>query len=161
LETTNEFDKAYIEWCRLRLIQQYWPRVERCVMELTDEEVWWRQHESNNSVGNLILHLTGNLRQFILSGVGGAKDTRDKELEFSERQRIPKKELILGLKQALFAADETLARLDVARLLESTTVQNRDRRIFEVIAVVVDHFALHCGQIIYITKLKTGKDLKF
>jgi hypothetical protein len=161
LETNNDFGKAYIEWCRVRLIQQYSPRVERCVEELTEEEVWWRQHETNNSVGNLILHLTGNLRQFILSGVGDIKDTRNKDKEFSERQRIPKEELIRGLKQALLDADETLARLDTSRLLESTTVQNRDRRIFEVIAVVVDHFALHCGQIIYITKLKTGKDLKF
>jgi hypothetical protein len=161
LETNNDFGKVYIEWCRFRLMQQYWPRVERCVAELSEEEVWWRQHETNNSVGNLILHLTGNLEQFILSGVGGAKDTRDKNMEFSERRGIPKEELILGLKHALLAADETLARLDAARLLDSTTVQNRDRRIFEVVAVVVDHFALHCGQIIYITKLKTGKDLKF
>jgi hypothetical protein len=161
LETNSDFGKAYIEWCRLRLIQHYWPRVERCAAELTEEEIWWRQHETNNSVGNLILHLTGNLKQFILSGVGGVKDTRDKDREFSERHRIPKEELILGLKQALLAADETLARLDVARLLESRTVQNRNRRLFEVITVVVDHFALHCGQIIYITKLKTGKDLKF
>jgi hypothetical protein len=160
LERNNEFGKAYIEWCRFRLMQQYWPRVERCVTDLTEEDVWWRQHETNNSVGNLVLHLTGNLRQFMLSGVGGAKDTRDKDKEFTERRRIPKEELILGLKQALLAADETLARLDEARLLESATVQNRDRRIFEIIAVVVEHFALHCGQIIYITKLKTGKDLQ-
>lgn len=142
-------------------MQQYWPRVERCVTELTEEEVWWRQHETNNSVGNLMLHLTGNLRQFILSGIGGMKDTRVKDKEFLERQRISKEELIRGLNQALLAADDTLSRLDVTRLLESTTVQNRVRPIFEVIAVVVDHFALHCGQIIYITKLKTGKDLKF
>ena len=157
----NEFGKAYIEWCRFRLMKQYWPRVEHCIFELTDEEVWWRQHETNNSVGNLVLHLTGNLGQFILCGVGGMNDTRNKEKEFSERQQIPKAELIRGLKQALLAADETLSRLDAARLLETTTVQDRERRIFELLGVVVDHFALHCGQIIYITKLKTGKDLKF
>jgi uncharacterized damage-inducible protein DinB len=157
----NEFGKAYIEWCRFRLMKQYWPRVERCVSELTEEDVWWRQHESNNSIGNLMLHLTGNLRQFILSGVGGMDNTRNKDKEFSERQKIPKEELIRGLKQALLAADDTLSQLDAARLLETTTVQDRVRPIFEVIAVVVDHFALHCGQIIYITKLKTGKDLKF
>ena len=161
METNNEFAKAYIEWCRFRLLKQYWPRVERCLAELTDEEIWWRQYETNNSVGNLILHLTGNLGQFILSGVGGRKDIRDKEREFSERQRIPKADLIHGLKQALFAADETLSTLDADRLLETTNVQDRVRPLFEVIAVVVEHFALHCGQIIYITKLKTGKDLKF
>jgi hypothetical protein len=160
LETNNEFAKAYIEWCRFRLLKQYLPRVERCITELTEEEVWWRQHETNNSVGNLVLHLTGNLGQFILSGVGGMKDIRNKEREFSERQGIPKAELIRGLKEALLAADDTLSKLDAARLLDSTTVQGRVRPLFEVIAVVVDHFALHCGQIIYITKLKTGKDLK-
>ena len=160
METNNEFAKAYIEWCRFRLLKQYLPRVERCITELTEEEVWWRQHETNNSVGNLVLHLTGNLGQFILSGVGGMKDIRNKEREFSERQGIPKAELIRGLKEALLAADDTLSKLDAARLLDSTTVQGRVRPLFEVIAVVVDHFALHCGQIIYITKLKTGKDLK-
>jgi len=157
----NEFGKAYIEWCRFRLMKQYWPRVERCISELTEEEVWWRQHESNNSVGNLVLHLTGNLRQFILSGVGSMKDTRNKDHEFAERQRIPKEELIRELQKALLAADDTLSQLDEARLLETTTVQDRERPVFEVIAVVVEHFALHCGQIIYITKLKTGRDLKF
>jgi hypothetical protein len=161
LETNNEFGKAYIEWCRFRLMKQYWPRVERCLSDLTEEEIWWRQHESNNSVGNLALHLTGNLGQFIQSGVGGSKDTRNKEREFSERHRIPKEELIRGLKEALVAADEVLSRLDASRLLEPTVVQNRERHMFEVLAVVVEHFALHCGQIIYITKLKTGKDLKF
>ena len=161
MEMNNEFGKAYIDWCRFRLMKQYWPRVESCMSELTDEEVWWRQHETNNSVGNLILHLTGNLRQFILSGVGGEKDLRNKDKEFSERQRISKEELIQELQEALFAADETLSRLDAGRLLETTIVQDRERRIFEIIAVVVEHFALHCGQIIYITKLKTGKDLKF
>lgn len=157
---SSEFGKAYIEWCRFRLMKQYWPRVERCMSELTEEEVWWRQHESNNSVGNLVLHLTGNLGQFILSGVGGSEDIRNKGEEFSERQSIPKEELTRGLKQALIAVDDTLSRLDASRLLERTIVQDRERRIFEVLAVVVEHFALHCGQIIYITKLKTGKDLK-
>ena len=158
---SDEFRKSYIDWCRFRLMNQYWPRVERCVAELSQEEIWWRQHESNNSVGNLILHLTGNLRQFILSGVEGAKDTRDKDQEFAERENLPKEELIRGLKDALLATDETLSRLDPSRLLESTNVQNRSRAIFEVLAVVVEHFAMHCGQIIYITKLKRGTDLKF
>jgi hypothetical protein len=157
---SSEFGREYVEWCRFRLIHQYWPRVERCVSELSDEEVWWRQHESNNSVGNLVLHLTGNLGQFVLAGIGGKDDTRNKEKEFSERRPIPKGELIRGLKEALVAADETLSRLDVARLLDKIIVQGRERRVFEVIAVVVEHFALHTGQIIFITKLKTGKDLK-
>jgi hypothetical protein len=158
---TSDFGKSYIAWCRFRLLNQYWPRVDRCLAELSEEEVWWRQHESINSVGNLVLHLAGNLGQFVLSGVGGLKDTREKEKEFSEREQIPKALLRTRLLEALSAADRTLAALDESRLLNSTVVQGRERRIFEVIAVVVEHFALHTGQIIYITKLKTGKDLKF
>lgn len=161
METNNEFGKQYIDWCRFRLMNQYWPRVERCVSALTEQEVWWRQHETNNSVGNLVLHLTGNLNQFVHAGIGGEVDTRDKDQEFSERQSIPKETLIHGLKEALAVADDILSRLDASRLLSQTNVQGRERRVFEVLAIVVEHFALHTGQIIFATKLKTGKDLKF
>jgi hypothetical protein len=157
----NDFGKSYIAWCRFRLLNQYWPRVDHCLSELTEEEVWWRQHEGNNSVGNLVLHLIGNLGQFVLSGVGGQADTREKEKEFAERKPIPKVLLKNQLREALTAADKTLATLSESRLLDTTTVQGRERRVFEIIAIVVEHFALHTGQIIYITKLKTGKDLKF
>lgn len=158
---SNDLGKSYIEWCRFRLMNHYWPRVERCVIELSEDDIWWREHETNNSVGNLLLHLTGNLNQFVLAGIAGAPDTRNKPQEFSERQRIAKDELIRRLNDALRATDRTLALLEPARLLDMTRVQDRERSILEVLSVVVDHFALHVGQIIYITKLRTGKDLKF
>jgi hypothetical protein len=157
----DEFGRAYIEWCRFRLMNQYWPRIERCVSLLTETDVWWRQHEPNNSVGNLLLHLTGNLGQFVLAAIDGQVDTRDKDKEFSERAAIPKAILVRDLRQALAAADKALQRLDSSRLLEMTTLQGRERRVFEVLAVAVEHFALHTGQVIYITKLKTGTDLRF
>ena len=158
---SDELGKRYIEWCRFRLMNQYWPRVERCVTELNEEEIWWRQHETNNSVGNLLLHLTGNLRQFILSGVGGAADMRDKQEEFAQRKKIPTAELLRSLKEALASTDRVLSGLSATRLLDHTTVQGTDRHIVEVLSVVVEHFALHCGQIIYIAKLKTGREMKF
>jgi hypothetical protein len=158
---SDELGKSYIEWCRFRLMSHYWPRVERCVNELSNDDIWWREHETNNSVGNLLLHLTGNLNQFVLAGIGGARDTRNKPMEFSERHRIGKDELLRGLNDALRETDRTLALLEPARLLDMRRVQDRERTILEVLSVVVDHFALHVGQIIYITKLRTGKDLKF
>jgi hypothetical protein len=158
---SDELGKSYIEWCRFRLMSHYWPRVERCVNELSNDDIWWREHETNNSVGNLLLHLTGNLNQFVLAGIGGARDTRNKPMEFSERHRIGKDELLRGLNDALRESDRTLALLEPARLLDMRRVQDRERTILEVLSVVVDHFALHVGQIIYITKLRTGKDLKF
>jgi uncharacterized damage-inducible protein DinB len=142
-------------------LNQYWPRVQRCVDELSVDDVWWREHESNNSVGNLLLHLTGNLNQFVLAGIGGAPDTRNKPQEFSERHQASKEELMRRLKDALLESDRTLAQLDPARLLATTKVQDRERPILEVLSIVVEHFALHVGQIIYIAKLRTGKDLQF
>ena len=65
-------------------------KIEHCVNQLTEEQVWWRPDESQNSIGNLILHLRGNLRQWIVSGLGGAKDERNRPLEFSERDSVPK-----------------------------------------------------------------------
>jgi hypothetical protein len=157
----DDLGKAYIEWCRFRLLSQYWPRVQRCVDGLSIEDIWWREHENNNSVGNLLLHLTGNLNQFVIAGIGGAPDVRNKPQEFSERQRTPKEELVRNLNDALVESDRVLDQLDPARLLASTRVQDRERPILEVLSIVLEHFALHVGQIIYITKLRTGKDLKF
>jgi len=156
----DELGKAYLDWCRFRLMNHYWPRVQHCIGVLSQNDIWWREHEANNSVGNLLLHLTGNLNQFILAGIGGAPDTRDKPQEFAERQRMPKESLMSALERALLETDRTLASFEPSRFLDRTSVQNRERPYLEVISVVVEHFALHVGQIIYITKMKTGKDLK-
>jgi len=157
---SDDLGKAYLDWCRFRLLNHYWPRVQLCVGMLSHDDIWWREHEANNSVGNLLLHLTGNLNQFILAGVGGAADTRDKPQEFAERQRMSKEELMNSLERALLETDRTLASFEPSRFLDRTSVQNRERPYLEVISVVVEHFALHVGQIIYITKMKTGRDLK-
>lgn len=158
---SDDLGKPYIDWCRFRLMSHYGQRLRRCVEELSNDDIWWREHETNNSAGNLLLHLTGNLNQFVLAGIGGAPDTRNKPQEFSERQQISKDDLLRRLNDALLETDRTLARLDPARLLDKTRIQDRDRSVFEVLSVVLEHFALHVGQIIYITKLRTGKDLKF
>ena len=157
----NEFGRAYVDWCRQRLMKQYWPRIQRCVSELTNDEIWWRAHENNNSVGNLLIHLTGNLGQFVLSGIGGGQDTRNREREFGERTHVPKEELVRQLESAMMETDRILGQFDPRRLLDHTNLLNRERTFLEVMAIVVEHFALHVGQIIYITKLKTGKELNF
>jgi len=157
-ETTGS---AYLAWCRFRLISHYWPRIQRSLEGLTAEDIWWREHESNNSVGNLILHLTGNLNQFVLATFGGAPDTRDKDREFSERAPVSKETLLRDLDAALRESEKILSQFDPSRLLEMTMLQGRQRPYLEVLSIVVEHFALHTGQIIYIAKLKTGKDLKF
>jgi len=158
---SETFERAYLEWCRFRLMTHYWPRVQRCVQELSQDEIWWREHETNNSVGNLLLHLTGNLNQFVLSAFGGATDVREKEMEFSERIQHPKDELLRKLGAVLQEADRVLGNFDPARFSETTMLQGRERSYLEILSIVVEHFALHTGQIIYVAKLKTGRDFRF
>ncbi len=141
-------------------MKHYWPRIQKSVAELTDEDIWWRAHETNNSVGNLLLHLTGNLQQFILATIGGMPDARNREREFGARDVTSKETLLNELHRTLLESDRVLAQFDSSRLLDLTTLQNRERSFLEIIAIVLEHFSLHTGQIICIMKMKTGKDLK-
>ena len=73
----------FIAYSRRRLAKEYLPKIQRCVQELSEEDIWWRAHETDNSIGNLLLHLSGNIRQWIISGVGGMPDTRNRAGEFA------------------------------------------------------------------------------
>jgi hypothetical protein len=151
----------YTRYCRRRLLNEYLPRIKQCLDLLPEEDVWWRMHETDNSIGNLILHLNGNVRQWIVSGVGGAPDHRNRPKEFSERGRIPKSELLTELEQTLRDADQAIEKLDPGKLLEVRHIQKYDVTCLDAISHVVEHFALHLGQIIYITKLRRAADLRF
>lgn len=157
----SEIGKTYIEYCRRRLLNEYWPRIQQCVRELSEEDMWWRAHETNNSVGNLLLHLSGNVRQWIVSGIGGKPDERNRPQEFAQREGIPKAELLQRLERTLREADEALAGFDARKLLEVRHIQKYDVTCLDAISHVVEHFGQHLGQIIYVAKLRTGHDLKF
>lgn len=152
---------AYISYCRQRMTEEYLPRVKRCLDELTDEDIWWRAHESDNSIGNLLLHLSGNVRQWIVSGLGGVEYRRDRSREFSERERISREALFATFQSALQEADEVLEKFDPAALMEVRRIQIYDVTCLDALSHVVEHLAQHVGQIIYITKLRKGVDLGF
>jgi uncharacterized damage-inducible protein DinB len=156
----NEVSQRFIEYSR-EFLKEYVAKIEKSLELLSDEDIWWRPHESDNSVGNLLLHLSGNVRQWIISGVGGAKDTRERQKEFNERRQISKKELLEKLRTTVEEADHVLAGFDVTKLLDVKHIQNYDVTCMYAIAHVVEHFSGHAGQIIYITKLRKGVDLKF
>jgi len=157
----NEFGAAFIAQSRYYLAKDYLPKIERSLALLNEEQIWWRSNPQSNSVGNLLLHLSGNVRQWIVVGLGGATDTRDRDAEFAQRNAIPRDELIDRLKQTLHEADETLAALDPERLLEKIRIQGLEVSVLEAILHVVEHFSMHAGQIIYITKLLSASDLHF
>jgi uncharacterized damage-inducible protein DinB len=151
----------FIAKSRSLLRDDYFPKIERCLEELSDEEIWWRANEELNSIGNLLLHISGNARQWIVSGVGGASDGRVRQQEFDRREVIPRAELLDLLKHTLEDVEGVLARLDADNLLERREIQNYNVTVLEAIYHVLEHFAMHTGQIILLTKMLKRMDMKF
>ena len=136
-------------------------RIETCVAKLTPEQIWNRGGENQNAIGNLLLHLNGNVRQWILSGVGGAADIRDRDAEFAARLGKPAADLAGDLKKTVREANEAMRGLTAGQLLEMISVQGYSVTKMEAIFHVVEHFAGHTFQIIFATKLFTNQDLGF
>jgi len=157
----SEVSAAFILKARELLVHDYLPKIERCFERLTDEQVWWRPNAESNSIGNLVLHLSGNLRQWIVSGVGGASDARDRSREFAERESISRAELRERISQTVIDADRALAELDLKNLLTQRSIQGGDEVLLDAIFHAVEHFSMHTGQIILLTKMITESDLAF
>ena len=154
-----EVAKNFIDESRDYLSNKYLPEIERCLEQLSDEDVWWRAGEESNSVGNLILHLEGNIREWIVGGVGALEFERVRQEEFDERRLISKSELLDRLRKIVAEADSVLSNLDPLILTERRAIQGRDVTVLKAIYHVVEHFSMHTGQIILLTKMRTGKDL--
>lgn len=146
---------------RRRLFEENLTRLQKCLSLLSEDELWHRPNENTVSVGNLVLHLTGNIRQWLLSGLGGEPDHRRRQTEFDETGPIPAAELLDNLKSALHEVDLLLDRLTPADLIEQKKVQGFDESGMSIIVHVVEHFSYHVGQITYITKAKKNVDLKY
>ncbi len=157
----TEPTQVFIAKARSLLTTDYLPRIERCLEILSDEQVWWRSHAEGNSIGNLLLHLAGNARQWVVSGVGGGVDRRMRQSEFDERQMISREELLARLKATLAEVDDALAHLNPAQVLERRRIQGYDVTVLEAVFHVVEHFSMHTGQIILLTKMLTKADMRF
>jgi len=142
-------------------LEQLCDRVETCVDRLTPEQVWGRNTENENSIGNLMLHLAGNVRQWILHGVGGEPDVRLRDEEFDSRGGLDPAELKRRLRSTVNEATALLRALPPGRLCERRTIQKYDVTALEAVLHVVEHFSGHAGQIIFATKFLTGEDLGF
>jgi uncharacterized damage-inducible protein DinB len=153
--------QSFIAKSRSLLGEEYLPKIERCLEKLSDEEVWWRANEESNSIGNLLLHLAGNVRQWIVCGIGGQVDERVRQQEFDERRTLSRGELLARIKDALREVDKVLAGFDVTGILEQRRIQGCDVIVLDAIYHVVEHFGMHTGQIILLTKMLKGAELKF
>jgi uncharacterized damage-inducible protein DinB len=152
-------EKTILEYTADKL-EQYCGRIETCVGKLTPEQIWTRGRENENAIGNLMLHLAGNVRQWILHGVGGQPDHRQRDTEFAARE-LDVDELKRRLRTTVDEAAALLRALPPARLAEPVTIQNYNVTVLTAILHVVEHFSGHTAQIIFITKLLTGEELGF
>jgi uncharacterized damage-inducible protein DinB len=145
--------QIFLERARYFLSTEYRTQLRLAVEALPEDGLWWRANDQSNSVGNLLLHLNGNVRQWILAGVGGQPDIRHRAAEFEARGGRPASALLADLDRTLDDVDKVLENLTDANLLEPRTIQGRDVTVLVAVFHVVEHFSQHLGQIILIAKL--------
>jgi len=131
-------------------------RIRHCLGQLNDNQVWWRPHESMNSIGNILLHLCGNVRQWIVCGITGKPDGRNRPREFAERSLISKDDLIQRLDAVVKEADALLASVTDEQLLQPRRIQGFDETVLSAIFDSISHFNGHMQEIVYVTRLQLG-----
>jgi len=141
-----------------RLFLEGIPRIKICLHKLSLDQIWYKHNDNVNSVGNLILHLCGNVRQYILAGIDGQEDIRQRSLEFSDRTKLTPKELFDKLDHLEHDVLKGLSRIKATNLIEQRKVQGFDENVISILIHVAEHFSYHVGQITYYTKWVTNED---
>jgi uncharacterized damage-inducible protein DinB len=153
--------QPFLKLAEHSLQRHHLPRIQRCLELLSAEEIWWRPNRASNSAGNLALHLAGNVRQWIVSSLGGAPDFRQRDQEFAARGPMPGPELVKALRASVKDACRVLRRLSATELARIYVIQGLHVTGLNAIFHVVEHFAFHTGQIIFISKQQLRRDLDF
>ncbi|HTA27272.1 MAG TPA: DinB family protein [Bacteroidia bacterium] len=136
-------------------------RIEKSFLLLKDEDIWKRPNDASNSIGNLVLHLCGNITQYIISSLGGKPDNRLRDLEFSTQSGFTKDEVFAKLRCVIKEATEIIQNVSEEELMRVRSVQGFDITGIAIIVHVVEHYSYHTGQIAFWTKLIKDKDLGF
>jgi uncharacterized damage-inducible protein DinB len=148
------------QWNR-EVVDIYLMRLSESLKLLSDEEIWWRPNPASNSMGNIVLHLCGNVRQWITSGLGGADDIRQRDLEFSEKGPIPRDELLKRRNATVNEAGKAIAKLSADDLMRTYSIQGFTAKGGDVLTRIIAHFGYHAGQVVYFAKMQRAKDLGF
>ena len=151
----------FLEKSRYYLATEYPSKIRLATASLSRDDVWRRANTESNSIGNLILHLAGNVRQWIVSGLGGAPDARDRASEFSATDGPDIGELLDLLDSAVGDADKVIAPLRQSDLSKACEIQGRETTIMAAIYHVVEHFSMHTGQIVMLAKSYSPASVRF
>jgi uncharacterized damage-inducible protein DinB len=136
-------------------------RITKCLGQIDENETWQSPNKNCNSIGNLLLHLCGNIRQYIVSALGGVNDTRERDKEFSEKPGQHKAALLSQLANTVSEAITIVKDLEEDRLIKIYSVQGFNLSGIGIIIHVTEHYSYHTGQIAFLTKQITNKDLGF
>jgi uncharacterized damage-inducible protein DinB len=146
---------------RYWLTKEYPIKLRHCVEALPREAVWSRPNPASNSVGNLLVHLTGNVTEWILGGVGGRQISRYRAGEFAQSDGAEAKKLLDNLESVLREVDTVLSGLTERDLQRGLVIQDRETTVLAAIYHVVEHFSMHTGQIIFLTKMYAPGKIHF
>ncbi len=138
---------------RARIANVFPAQVRAAVDQLTEEQIWWRPNEKSNSVGNLVLHLSGSLNHYLNRNIGGLAYERNRDAEFAARGPMPKKELMAIFDDMVSKADRTLANIEPEQLAGPSTDPERQTYLVEDLIGIATHVSTHTGQILWITKM--------
>ena len=153
--------EIFLSRSRYWLTKEYPIKLRHCVNALPSGKVWARPNDTSNSIGNLLIHLTGNVTEWILGGVGGQTISRYRAGEFAQKDGREGPALLDDLEAILLKADAVLARLSPKDLERSIMIQGRETTVIGAIYHVVEHFAMHSGQIVFLTKIYAPDKIRF
>lgn len=156
---SNDLATIFLDAMRVRITRIFPDQIRECMDQLSDDEIWSRPNEQSNSVGNLVLHLSGSLDHYLNRALGGLDYKRDRDAEFAERRKIPRKELLARFGAMVRNAEKTFAALTPAKLTDPSPEPKMYRIVAEDLIGVAVHLSTHAGQIVWITKMIRGGGL--
>lgn len=153
--------EAFIAQSRRYLCDEYPAKLRLALQALPAEDLWWKPGSASNSIGNLLLHLAGNIRQWVVSGIGGAEDVRTRSAEFDAEGGLTLDEVWAVLQSSLDDSARVLDELKAEDLARRLSIQGLEVECMEALYHVIEHFSMHTGQILWIIKARAGRDLGF
>jgi uncharacterized damage-inducible protein DinB len=151
------------EFCRAASaeLEDAMGRIEHCLDQLSSSQLWWRPNESMNSIANLVLHVCGNVRQWIVAGVGESPDQRNRPLEFSQREGLSVADLKTMLRDVAIETRKTLDGVTEQELLRQRNIQGFAVTGLQAVLESVAHFRGHTQEIVHLTRIQLGEDYQF
>lgn len=153
METGKTLSMIALEGLRAKITTVMPSQIRSCVERLSEDQIWWRPNEQSNSVGNLVLHLSGSMRHYLSRGIGGLEYERNRPAEFAERNPVAKDQLLAIFDETIRQASEVLNSFDTSRFLEQTEEPGYYHTLFDQILGIALHLSAHTGQILYVTKM--------